>query len=85
MDRHGVKNEFKEKFYTYDIDSGIKERVKEIVMFTANDEDPDGKKSLKIFHDVLGGEIIELNNHGHYTMGDMGTEEFPELVDKIIK
>jgi hypothetical protein len=85
FDRHGIKNEYKEKFYTYDIDPGIKERVSKIVMFTANDEDPDGKKSLDIFHDVLGGEIISLDNHGHYTQGDMGTEEFPELVDKIIK
>ncbi|MBT4277169.1 hypothetical protein HOD96_00255 [Candidatus Falkowbacteria bacterium] len=84
-DRHGTKNECKEKFYTYDIDESIKDCVEEIVMFTANDEDPKGKKSLKIFHDVLGGEIIELQNHGHYTMGDMGTEKFPELVDKIVK
>jgi predicted alpha/beta hydrolase family esterase len=85
VDRHGIKNEYKEKFYTYDIDESIKDRVKEIIMFTANDEDPDGKKSLKIFYDALGGEIIELKEHGHYTMGSMGTEEFPELVDKIVK
>lgn len=85
VDRHGIKNEYKEKFYTYPIDENIKERVEEIVMFTADDEDPDGKKSLKIFHDTLGGEIVELKSHGHYTMGDMGTEEFPELVDKIVK
>ena len=82
--RHGIKNEYKEKFYIYDIDPTIKERVKEIYMFTANDEHEDGKKSLEIFHDALGGEIIELKNHGHYTMDDMGTDEFPELIERIV-
>ncbi len=53
-------------------------------MFTANDEDPEGKESLKIFHEALGGEIIDLKNHGHYTLGDMGTEEFPELLKAIL-
>jgi hypothetical protein len=44
----------------------------------------DGKKSLKIFHDALGGKIIELQGRGHYTIGDMGTEKFPELLKEII-
>ncbi len=83
--RHGKRNEFKEKFYLYPIDKSIKERVKEIYMFTANDEDPGCKESLKIFHDALGGEIINLENHGHYTMRDMRTEEFPELLEKILQ
>lgn len=72
-------------FYTYNIDPSIKDRVGEIIMFTANDEEDDGKRSLKVFHDGIGGKVIELQNHGHYTMNDMGTEEFPELRDAIIK
>lgn len=78
------KRNFKDKkFYNYAIDATIKDRAKEIIMFTSNNEAEDGKKSLKIFHDTLGGEIVELKNHGHYTMKDMGTKEFPELIDKI--
>ena len=76
---------FREKFYTYDIDKTISDRATKIIMFTANDEDPEGKESLKIFHNVLGGEIIELKSRGHYTQGDMGTEEFPELIEKILQ
>lgn len=53
--------------------------------FTANDEDNDGKESLKIFYAVLGGEIINLQDHGHYCLGDMGTDEFPELIEVILK
>ena len=52
-------------------------------MFTADDEEKDGKKSLKMFHNVLEGKMIELKGRGHYTLGDMGTEEFPELLEEI--
>ena len=80
-DKHGKSIE---EFYTYPIDKTIKSRVKGIIMFTADDEEDDGKKSLMIFHKVLGGKIIELKGRGHYTMNDMGTEEFPELLREII-
>lgn len=78
-------NKIKKSFYEYLIDESIKSRAKEIIMFTADDEEDDGKKSLKIFHNALGGKIIELKKRGHYTLGDMGTEEFPELLEEIIK
>ncbi|OGF87886.1 hypothetical protein A3I36_02290 [Candidatus Giovannonibacteria bacterium RIFCSPLOWO2_02_FULL_45_28] len=77
-------DEFRKAFYEYPIDESIKSRVKEIIMFTADDEVDDGKKSLKIFHEALGGKIIELKGVGHYTLDDMGREEFPELLQEIV-
>lgn len=77
-------DEFRKEFYTYPIDESIKSRAGEIVMFTADDEENDGKESLKIFHEALGGKVVELKGHGHYTLGDMGTEEFPELLEKLV-
>lgn len=73
----------REKFYGYQIDPGIKNRVKAVVMFTSDTEEEDGKKSLKMYHQVLGGRIVDLPQHGHYTLGDMGTEQFPELLQEI--
>jgi predicted alpha/beta hydrolase family esterase len=78
-------DKFREKFYPFPIDSTIKDRVKQIIMFTSDNEEQGSKKSLKIFHKSLGGEIIELKKKGHYTFGDMGTEEFPELLSAITK
>ena len=52
-------------------------------MFTADDEEENGKKSLEIFHKAIGGKIIELIGRGHYVLEDMGTEEFPELIHSI--
>ena len=78
-------DEFRKAFYDYTIDESVKSRVGKIVMFTADDEEDDGKKSLTIFHKALGGEVIELKGHGHYTMGDMGTENFPELLKVVLQ
>lgn len=77
-------NSIKEKFYTFPIDETIKSRISEIIMFTADNEREDGKKSLEIYHESLGGKIIELKGRGHYIFRDMGTEQFPELLKEII-
>ncbi len=76
-------DKYRKAFYEYPVDETIKSRIEEIVMFTADDEDDDGKKSLKIFHDALGGKIIEFKGRGHYTLEDMETEKFPELLKEI--
>jgi predicted alpha/beta hydrolase family esterase len=78
-------SDFEKAFYVFPIDENIKSRVDKIVMFTADDEDEDGKKGLKMFHEYLGGQIVDLEGRGHYTMDDMGTTEFPELLDVILK
>jgi predicted alpha/beta hydrolase family esterase len=70
-------------FYEFPIDATIKRRVRRIVMFTSDTEQEAGKKSLAIYHAALGGEIIELAARGHYVIGDMGTCEFPELLEAI--
>lgn len=72
-------------FYNYPIDESIKDRVGQIVMFTSDDEEDDGKESVKIFHQALGGKVIELKGHGHFTLGGMKTEVFPELLSIVLE
>lgn len=76
---------FEKAFYEFPIDSGIKDRVKEIIMFTADNEKRDGKRGLQVFHDALGGEVISIPGYGHYIMDHMKTEEFPELIEAVMK
>jgi predicted alpha/beta hydrolase family esterase len=70
-------------FYDFAIDETIKGRVRRILMFTSDTEKEDGRKSLAIFHAALQGEVVNLPHNGHYTVGDMGGCEFPELLDKL--
>jgi len=78
-------DKWRKLFYEYPIDKTVKERVREIIMFTADNENEKGKKSLKIFQDALGGEKIELKGMGHFVFEDMGTEEFPELLEEVMQ
>lgn len=74
----------REELYKYKIDESIKERVGKIIIFTADDEEQIGKDAAKEFKEKLGAKLIELKGRGHYTLGDMGTEEFPELLEEIL-
>ncbi|MFH1366136.1 MAG: alpha/beta hydrolase [Patescibacteria group bacterium] len=74
---------FREKFYVYPIDETINDRVREIIIFTSDNEKEDGKKSLEIYKKSLRSKIIELKGKGHYIFRDMKTEEFPELLKEI--
>ncbi len=78
-------NEARKSFYEQPIDPSIKERVGEIIYFTSDNEHADGKRSLEIISQVIGGKIIDLPGRGHYVMRDMGTEEFPELLKEVLK
>src|SRR3989344_6106348 len=79
------KDEARKKFYLFPIDKKIRSRVKEIIMFLADDEVPDGIESVHIYHKNLGGRLIELKGMGHFTLNDMGTDEFPELLEECLK
>ena len=78
-------NSSRKDFYDFPINSIVKGNVKEIIYFTSNDEEEDGKKSLEMYKKDLGGKVIELKDHGHYCLGNMGTEEFPELLEEILR
>lgn len=77
-------DEGRKAYYEYPIDGSIRGRVGKIVIFTSNNEEDDGKRSAQMYHEALGGEVISLPNHGHYTEGDMGTGEFPELLEVVL-
>lgn len=81
----GEKFESRKNFYEFEVNSRIKSTVRDIVIFTADDEEKDGKESVKIYSNGLGGKLIELKGHGHYTLEDMGTEKFPELVEEVLR
>lgn len=79
-----LKDPARKAFYEYPIDPTVRENVRAVVIFTADDEEPEGKESARIFHEAMGGKIISLPNHGHYTQSDMGKVELPELLEQLV-
>jgi len=57
----------------------------EIVLFTSDNDIPQHIKNAHEYEKELPARVIILKNHGHFTLGDMGTEEFPELLEEVLK
>lgn len=76
----------KKKFYDFPLEDSLPSHIGEIVIFTADDEEEDGKRAVRVYKEKFPHiKVIELSGRGHYTMGDMGTTEFPELLEKVLK
>ena len=69
----------------FEIDERLSERSEEIVVFLSPDDDADILESVeRIRLRLPSAKVIELPGRGHFTLGDMGTEEFPELRDVLL-
>ena len=78
-------SEGENELYDFKIDEGLKEKIDEIIVFTSDDEEEGGKKSVEIYSRNLDSKLVKLENFGHFTLGDMGTEEFPRLLEEFFK
>ncbi len=73
-------------FFEFKIDSEIISRVKEIHLFVSEDDDADIHESVELILKVLPNiEIHRFKNSGHFILGQMKTEKFPELLETILK
>lgn len=69
----------------FKIDKRLFERAEEIVILVSPDDDADILESAEqIKSELPSVKAIELPGRGHFTMEDMGTEEFPELLDILL-
>ena len=69
----------------FKINPEVKNIAGEIIIFVSDDERNSIKKSVEIFSDVLNVKPLVLKNRGHFTEKYMGTKEFPELLQEILK
>ncbi|MFW6233285.1 MAG: RBBP9/YdeN family alpha/beta hydrolase [Nanoarchaeota archaeon] len=56
-----------------------------IILYTSNNDIPQHIKGAREYKKELPARIINLKNKGHFTEKDMGTKEFPELLQEILK
>lgn len=62
------------------IDSALIKRNQHIKIFISNDDEIAMHWTVEKIRAALPKvEVEEFTNHGHFTFGDMGTDEFPEL------
>ncbi|MCC7436279.1 alpha/beta hydrolase [Candidatus Nomurabacteria bacterium] len=72
-------------FFDFEIDKNLTNRT-ELVVFYSTDDDEVCVKSAEIIKENLPNGIYhEFSDKGHFTEGDLGTKEFPELLEEILK
>ena len=73
-------HELQTDFFKFELDAEVPERAEEIVIFVSNDDDVDIQTSVQTLAVKWpSARMITLEGKGHFTFGDMGTREFPEL------
>lgn len=70
--------------FDFMIDKDLRQKVKDLVVIYSSDDEADVIESVSIIKDETGTRTIELNGKGHFTLDDMGTREFPELLRELL-
>lgn len=72
-------------FFDFKLDPTLIKRVSEIHLFVSTDDDEDVIKSAKMIQYSINNIVVhEFSDKGHFTYNELGTVEFPELLNVII-
>lgn len=73
-------------FFDFKIDKEISNRVNEFHLFISSDDNKEILKSFEIINNNISDiKIHKFSNLRHFTFEDMNTNEFPELLNVVIK
>ena len=72
-------------FYNFKINKNIIKNVEEIILFESTNDSKAILEAGKIYSRDLNVKPLFLKNRGHFTKKGMGTNEFPELLEEVLK
>lgn len=76
---------FDASFFDFTIDPDITKLAKSFCVFNSSNDDPTIHECVTaLLSKLADSKYIELENKGHFTLGAMGTVEFPELLEELI-
>lgn len=78
-------HELKNNFFDFVVDSGLITKTDGISIFVSRDDDQEILDSVaRLKEDIPAIAVKEFQNRGHFTLEDMGTREFPELLEILV-
>jgi predicted alpha/beta hydrolase family esterase len=81
-----VEKESIPQFFDFEIDSNMTARTKGLTVFHSDNDKPEMQSTVKLLRKKLKNfEYREFHNYGHFTLKDMKTNEFPELLKECLK
>ncbi len=80
-----IKGHLKDNFFKFEWDENIVQKTKGITILVSLDDGQDVLTSVELITQRIQGTVLkQFTDHGHFTLTDMGKNEFPELL-KIIE
>jgi predicted alpha/beta hydrolase family esterase len=77
---------FDETFFDFEPVSSIAKQTEGIFIFNSIDDMPEVLESVKLLRNkVDNAQYREFKDKGHFTLSSLGTEEFPELLEEILR
>jgi hypothetical protein len=72
-------------FFEFEIDPDFPSRTKGVTMFISSDDEPSVVKTVEILKSkVIGLDVRQYKDKGHFTLNTLGTHEFPELLEELL-
>jgi uncharacterized protein len=72
-------------FFDFAFDPGLVSRTAGLTIFNSTNDHEGIQWSTQIICQVLTGwEFRSFDNYGHFCLADMGTDEFPDLLDELL-
>lgn len=79
-------DDFDETFFDFNIDRKISKKTNGITLFSSNDDYQSIQQSVDIIRrHVDDVKYVELEHKRHFTLKDLGTDQFPELLAEIVQ
>jgi predicted alpha/beta hydrolase family esterase len=81
-----IEKEVATDIFDFKLDSSLASRTKGLTIFNSNNDDDYVQKSvMKIRAEITDMNYVEFKKYGHFCIGDMESEAFPELLEEILK
>jgi len=78
-------HEYNFDFFDFNIDPTITNRVGSIIIFSSDNDSQGVQDSVKLLKMKLPKVIVrDFHHYGHFTIGSMKTDAFPELLEVIV-
>lgn len=74
-------------FFDFEVDQSLQDRTDEIHVLHSSDDENEGIKETvsKILKILPKAQLHKFEGMGHFTFGEMGKTEFPELLEIVLK
>lgn len=76
-----LDNEYGTDFFDFQIDHAIADRAREFVIFSSDNDLESVQDTVRFLQEELSSAVVRtFHNYGHFTIDDMKTDVFPELL-----